>query len=401
MNFITAKYFLFQLVILFLTVTTVFLINQPLFAQNSVIKGTIKNGTTGKPAKVEKLALIGLETGMNILKEMKDVDAAFTLTGLMPSKTRPNLVQVEYIGVKYNTDVGIPSGNDTVAVEILVYEPTEELMDIFIKEAQYRFIMSGTILQIQKIFVLENDSETPRTYINENGTFKFYSPEESHGFDFITVSTGFVPVNQEAFETEEKGVFAIDYPIRPGMTQVGISYHVGYTNKMYAFSEKMLYDMNNFVVITSPADIMVTGGGLIPSGGTANSGFGIFSRDYLARGENLSFTLTGGTPAPSSGGNVISVPEMGSGYIILFIILIVAILGLSTIVSRNKAPVKENKKKGIPEKLIKRKEELITKIAALDDKYTENKIIESDYHRQRALLRNKLVEVYKKTERET
>ena len=88
MKFIAAKHFFSRLLILFLSGAAVFLINPPLFAQNSVIKGTIKNGTTGKPAKVEKLTLIGFDTGMDILKEINDIDADFALTDLMPSKTR-------------------------------------------------------------------------------------------------------------------------------------------------------------------------------------------------------------------------------------------------------------------------------------------------------------------------
>ena len=116
-------------------------------------------------------------------------------------------------------------------------------------------------------------------FVNNDGTFKFRIPESSHGVETLQVNTGLVPINLTPITTAEPGVFAINTPIRPGVTQVAFGYHVDYNNRFFGYSENLFYDMHNIILLTAPADMMIQGEGIANAGGDAHRGFSIFSKD--------------------------------------------------------------------------------------------------------------------------
>ncbi len=370
------------------------------YAQTSIINGTIKNGTTGGSAQVASLTLMGFETGMDIIDDLKNVEGSFTFDNIPSSTERPYLLQAEYKGILYNANVTIPPGKESVSVELVVYEQTGSQNDLSVTNAQYQISMSGTTLQILKTYNVSNESEIPGTYLNEEGTFLFAIPENSHGINYITVNTGLVPINQDPISTDRPDVFAINYPIKPGVTQVSVSYHVDYAQKVHFFSENVLYEMHNLMVITAPSNIELQSSQLVLTSADAHQDFSIYTSEHLSKGDQLSFSVAGGVPSPLSsvpaGQNAVPTSKIGMQTSVLLIVMILGLLGVGSALSRNKAPVREKKEKGLPKKISNRKNELISELAALDDTFADHRIQESDYHKKRSLLKNQLVELYKK-----
>ncbi len=371
-------------------------------AQTSTIQGTIRNGTTGGSSVVESLTLTGFETGMDIVDALSNVSDSFTFHNVSPSSGRPYLIQAEYKGILYTTNVTVPPGSETVSVEVVVYEQTDIPQDLVVTNAQYRFSMSEQTLQILKIYNVSNESDNPRTYVNGEGTFLFRVPQESHGINFLTVNTGLVPVNQEPVSTDNPGVFAVDYPIKPGLTQVSVSYHVEYGQKIHLYSEEVLYGIDDLVVVTTPSNMILTGDRFTPAEADAHQDFSIYKSEHISAGELLTFTLSGGAPSPlasvPAGQRAVQTSQIDLSGILMAVLLLLLILGAGSVISRNKTPVLEKKEKILPRKIANRKNELIIEIASLDDTFADHRIQESDYYKKRTQLKNQLMDLYKKIE---
>ncbi len=370
------------------------------YGQTSIINGTIKNGTTGGSAQVASLTLIGFESGMKIIDDLRNVESSFTFENVSSSVERQYLLQAEYKGVLYNANVTIPPGGESVSVEVVVYEQTGSQNDLNVTNAQYQISMSGTTLQVLKMYNVSNESENPGTYLNEKGTFLFVIPENSHGINYITVNTGLVPINQEPISTDRPDMFAINYPIKPGVTQVSVSYHVDYTQRVHFFSENILYEMHNLVVVTTPSNIELESSQLVMSGADAHQDFSAYTSKHLSKGDQFSFSIAGGVPSPLSsvpaGQRAVPTSKIGMKTSVLLTVVIFGLLVLGSALSRNKALVREKRKKNLPKKITNRKNELINDLAALDDTFADHRIQESEYHKKRSNLKNQLIELYKK-----
>lgn len=370
-------------------------------AQNSVITGTVKNGTTGNLENVESVSLLGLGAGMQVIGEISNVSGDFTFNDVKPSGDNPYLVQTVYKGVTYNTLVSVPNADETVNTEILVYETTDVLTNLVVQEVTYQFQMVDNNLNVFKNYVLMNETDSlnqtegPKTLVNNAGTFKFRVPENSHGIETLQVNAGLVPINQTPISTGDPGVFAINTPIKPGVTQVAFGYHVDYNNKFYGYSENLIYDMHNIILLTAPADMMITGEGIANAGGDAHRGFSIFTREHLNRGDDLSFTLIGGSPVVVP----IVTPKTTLSGKLMAILAIFVLLGLGVAMSRNKNPVKQDRSRGTPKKYLNRKNEYLDELAMLDDRFSENHISESDYQRKRAQVKHQLLDIYHKIQK--
>jgi hypothetical protein len=384
-----------------LLVVPVIMFSSDVFAQTGTIQGTIRNGSTGGSVEVESLTLIGFETGLDVVEVLSNVSNSFTFHNVSSSQ-RPYLIQADYQGVLYNANVAVPAGTETVSVEIVVYEQTDIPQELVITNAQYRFSMSETTLQIIKVYNILNESDNPRTYVNNEGTFFFRVSQESHGINTLAVNTGLVPINQEPVSTDRPDVFAVNYPIKPGNTQVTVSYHVEYGQKIHFYSEEILYDIDDFVVVTTPSSMIFTGDRFTPAGTDAHQDFSIYSSEHISAGELLTFTLSGGVPSPlasvPAGQRAVQTPKMGLPGILIAVILLMFILGAGSVLSRNKTPVIEKKKKTLLRTIANRKNVLINDIASLDDTFADHRIQESDYHKKRTQLKNKLMDLYKKFE---
>jgi len=362
------------------------------FGQNSIIKGTVRNGTTGAVVAADTVKLMSFNTGsMSFAGERIGV-SSFTFDKLAPSKMAPYLVQALYKGVKYNANVPLQSGDETVETEITVYEPTTDASVIQVEAAQFFFRNLDANLQVVKLYRVSNKSETPRTYVDAEGSFRFYVAPESNGIDFVTVKTGTVPLNQTPFETKDHGVFAIDYPLKPGMTEITISYSVGYENRRFAFSEKQLYNIPEVYTVIAPANMSIEGEGLEELEHDTQRDLRYYKAPGITSGDNVSYILSEGTSAQRVMWKSNQVAEDKWIYISALAIIFIA----AVLLSRNKIPFSRQRRKNVPKKLQQQKEELLKSLAGLDDDFALKRVAETEYRQKRGLLKSRLVELYKK-----
>jgi hypothetical protein len=194
----------------------------------AAIDGTVTNGTTGKPQPNVSIMLVKPgQGGMQTLGSTKsDQQGHFQFTHDQPGGG-PQLIQADYEGVNYNKM--LTPNMPTSGVDVRVYNATKS-------PAQARILQHMIVLEpgdaqtsVSETFILQNSST--ETYANPAlGGVRFYLPRSADGQVRVSVQgPGGMPLPRTAQKTDETDVMKVDYPIKPGETQVNLSYtlHVG------------------------------------------------------------------------------------------------------------------------------------------------------------------------------
>ena len=200
------------------------------------VDGTVVNGTTGQAQAGVIMTLIKpTQQGMQNLGTVKsDADGKFKFLNDAPGS--PQLLQTIYKGVIYNQM--IPPGTPSTGVSVRIFESTKSPDAAAIEQHMIVIEPSDTQMNISEAFILNNKGQT--TFANSTlGGVRFYLPPAVKP-DAVSVSVkapGGMPVTREAEKTDEPNVYKMDYPIKPGETEVDITYAMPLSD---TFSEKIV-----------------------------------------------------------------------------------------------------------------------------------------------------------------
>ena len=294
----------------------------PLAAAAQPVRVTIVNGTTQGPASADLVTLYRLGQGMEPVDQIESPEAQVTLEapdeGPPPGELaaaggiRPFLLQATYRGVNYNAPVRLTPGETTEAA-IVVYDPFDEWNEPEIGLSTWRALyrrMPGErdALRVDHIFVVQNRTEPPRTFIHDDETLRFRLPPEDLLLELPTVSstgeTG-MPVPQSSFAVGDEGDYAIRTAFKPGETEIVLSYAVAYEGERYEARVIAPRASPEVLLLASPLDVNLE----LPPG--ALPGWEILGPDQEARltaarkfsvaaGEPVGMIFSGGTPPPAA-----------------------------------------------------------------------------------------------------
>ncbi len=189
----------------------------------AAIDGTVVNKTSGKPQAGVSITLVKPgQGGMRTLgTTTSDATGHFAFAKDEPGGG-PQLLQANYAGVNYNKLLtpNIP----TAGLELAVYESvkTPNLVHV----AQHMLVLEPTSSQItvDETVILQNPSN--QTFKNdETGELRFYLPPAANGQVHISAQGAQgMPLPRPAEKTEQRNVFKVDFPIKPGETEFQIGY---------------------------------------------------------------------------------------------------------------------------------------------------------------------------------
>jgi hypothetical protein len=194
----------------------------------AAIDGTVTNGTTGKPQANVRIMLVKPgQGGMQTLGTTKsDQQGHFQFTHDEPGGG-PQLLQADFEGVNYNTL--LTPNMPTSGVDVRVYKATKSPANARILQHMIVLEPSDAQTSVSETFILQNSSN--ETYANPGlGGVRFYVPRSADGQVRVSVQgPGGMPLPRTAEKTDETDVMKVDYPIKPGETQINLSYilHVG------------------------------------------------------------------------------------------------------------------------------------------------------------------------------
>ncbi|HEX6789750.1 MAG TPA: hypothetical protein VF247_00440 [Candidatus Krumholzibacteria bacterium] len=215
------------------------------------IHGTVKNGTTGASADLKVTAIVPSQ-GMREVGAVDAKNGVFTLEN-MPNDAPMVMLRTDYAGVTYNTQVPVMGGGDqTVAVE--VFDVAKSWDGINVMVPHLAVTRRGNELYIEQMYEVTNETSPPKT----RGQFEMWLPADMDSIQDCYVIAGEVPVKRMPVPTDKKDIYAIEYPIRPGMTRVGISYSVPYGEGMYTMRARFPMPVAHMMVYAVDSTLQVT-----------------------------------------------------------------------------------------------------------------------------------------------
>jgi hypothetical protein len=205
------------------------------------LTGTVKNGSTGKPAGGDDVVLIKLGQGMEEAARTKtDASGRFRFD---LGEAGPHLIRAIHQGVTYHQMA--PPG--TNSADVTVYDVAKKVDGLSVTADVMRFQAQGNELQGIRLFVVDNTSAPPRTQMNDQN-FEFFLPEGAEIDDSMAMTQGGQPLKSGPVPQKEKNRYAFVFPLRPGETQFQVGFHLPYSGAL-SLDPKAVYGAQHFVVM--------------------------------------------------------------------------------------------------------------------------------------------------------
>lgn len=195
------------------------------------ITGTVTNGTTNKPSVGDEVTLLSLASGMEEVGKTKtDSQGHYKLN--VPDEGAQHLVRVLRQSVHYFKSA--PRGTSTA--DVTIYDAATQLAGVGADARVFHLQASGGSLQVDETFLINNQSQPPRTKIG-NQTFRVTLPDQAEiGEASLTGPSG-MPLTVQPVPSGAKNVYAYDFPIRPGQTHLDVFYKIPYSGSYeYSFT---------------------------------------------------------------------------------------------------------------------------------------------------------------------
>jgi hypothetical protein len=258
----------------------------------ATVHGTVRNGTTGKPAADIEVILIQLQGGMQpVLNSKTDAQGQFTFD--YPSiGAQPMLIRAVYKGINFHQP--LPPGRNDVQVD--VFDPSRDPKTISVNTHFVIFQPNGANLEVGEEYAIKNESQPAQAYFRVDGNFDFAIPDGASLKQIAAQGPSGMPVVQAPID-RGKNKYSVAYAFRPGENGVRFSYELPYANNTASVKLPTVYPGARLVVVAPPS-VLIAGDGL-QSGGQ-EQGMNIYSRDGLAPNSALTVAISGTAPPPGN-----------------------------------------------------------------------------------------------------
>ncbi len=348
-------------------------------SSRGVINGSVLNET------LENKGLEGLEVILQAYVEGEEPEVSHTKTdgtgffSFQNIKTDQNIfyhISTSYKDIEYIGRVMQFQGENTLSVDLSVYETTDRNDDISIKTHHIFLEINNDSIWINEALIVENRGD--RVYVGSEGlqsgkkeTLRVSLPKEASNLQFSQDVTPFLVRTAEGFvDTTE---------IRPGTRRILFSYTVGSADLNYKFIKNLHYKTDNIIVIFPENGVKVKSDQLEIKGSTMNSGKQFFhlSGTNFAKGSRIAIEL-------SPTGN----KEFFKWVIVGMLILLVGLGFALPFIKRKKLSQEEEMKTPYEEKtgLTEQRQSVLQAIARLDDHAESGGIDMNAYQTERAEL---------------
>ena len=276
----------------------VLILSFPVFTETFHPYGKIINKTTNTNAIVDSLKIITLEGGMNVLKEYKNISSPFSLEKLEVPDSIPILIQVNYKNVNYNKIIPPAPMFRQKEQEIIVFENTKDA-SVLRTRSLLQAIKEEEGFRIYKIYIIENVSNPPRSFVQTETPLEIYIPESALHLTGSLLQEGSRMAIPLQFTDGTKGK-NFQRPILPGKNELQISFFMNTQGSDLQLKDKVLFesDSNSRPIFIKPTDVETQFANAISSKEIKEElppGIRAFSVQY-PKDVPLEISLKGGTP---------------------------------------------------------------------------------------------------------
>ena len=263
-------------------------------AEAGTVRGTVVNGTTGKPAAGIELALIQLQGGMQEVAHSKSgAQGEFTFDNPAIGG-QPMLVRAVYQGVNFHH--ALPPGSTTAQVDI--YETSKDAKTINVPSHVVIFKPNGATMIVGEEYQIENKSQPPVAFYKTDGSFDFALPEKGQLRQVTAAGPAGVPVVQVPIN-KRNNHYSIAFAFRPGDNSVRYSYELPYPGNSATVKISTVYPGGRLLV-AAPPSVQVGGDGLALGG--QEQGMNIYGRDDVPAGTLIAVSVSGTAPPDANAG---------------------------------------------------------------------------------------------------
>jgi len=267
------------------------------------LQGRVLNGTTDRAVAQQKVELLTLGSGMNTNADaLSAADGSFRFV-LTENASSPHwLLRTIYQGANYNLSV-TPDQDLSQPVTLTIYETTQSLDGTQVTLPLMLAQASGNLLYVQQQYLLDNTSMPKKTLARPSGTFSFDTPARDllSELSVSVVGLAGIPLPQEPSPRAEGG-YSINYPMKPGVTEIRVSYKVNYPSNERDFKHRLFYPTGPAKVLILPSTLQVSGAGLKPDGSDSRTQAAVYRLIPSARNATVQFKVVGDAPVVSEEG---------------------------------------------------------------------------------------------------
>jgi hypothetical protein len=363
-----------------------------------IVEGRLVNASNpaNLPAKVP-LDVISLADGMSVVKSAaSDAAGKFRIEGLPADG--PLLIRANYGEAKYYGQAAFDAAGKA-QVEIQVYEVTTSLQGITLESCQTAFKLGTDGLNSLESYTFRNESKPPRTFMREDGNFRF---SKAPGITIppslsVTGPGSSMPVNQSPLESPDGQSYYSLFPLRPGATTFEVAQTLPYTAGSYVYRKKFYQDMPALGIGVIPRDMKISGGGLTLAREDAAQNMAFYSTGPIKAGTEVVWTLSGGTPVVETPQPEAQMPapaaetagvrpmptEIGRNAIAIGALLLIGLVTIlwyaqTRVIGSNPDPQDARN-----QELRGRRDHLLDYVVALDAKYEKRELGEREYLKMR------------------
>jgi hypothetical protein len=164
-------------------------------------------------------------------------------------------------------------GSPSEGIEIQVYDASSDRAAVSVVEQAIFLHPAGGSLAVLEQVIIHNQTSPPRAYVNTEGTYLFTLPQGAREGIRVTVNgPGGMPIGQDPRPREEMNQFSIDYPIRPGETQIRLEYSMDYTSPLL-FEKPIDVRAEQTHIVTTGPEVQIQGDGITSLDQDPSSGF--------------------------------------------------------------------------------------------------------------------------------
>jgi len=366
------------------------------------IEGRVVNGTTNRPAAGQTVQLLnpGKEGMRQVASTRTDANGHFAFAGLSIQPGAFYLVQALYEGVSYHQPI---RPNAAATVNLKIYDSTAVAPRLSISSARLLVRAKGNKAQVEELYGLRNTASPAVAYANPAGTFSFNLGSGASQPSVEVVGELNMPLPQDVRPGNTSGQYFIQYPLKPGLTVVIVSYQADYSSQAFRLSDSVPYPIVQLELDVVPSTLKVQSALFKPAGADADSGGEKLLAQNLGAGSAIEAGFSGAAvpdtaPDSSDEQTVKEIPNPMTrlGLPLLGCFLLVLLWAMGVRISKEWA-TRDAARSGHPaQKQLEGKiEKLINSIANLDELFEAGKIPEKRYWGERLDLKAKLIVLLK------
>jgi len=257
------------------------------------VAGTVLDLTNGAPLPSTQVALVQLTGTMpKVATTTTDIAGHYRFS---QTSGGPFMVQADWQGVSYFAKVTPGQSETNVQVYDAAHDPKLVNVDAEIMVLQ----PDAGQLAVVNEYRIENGLQPPRTLSGASGKagsaglFRFRVPAGATVDMVRVVAPGEMPLSRQAVPTAEHDIYAVDSPLRPGETQIQVSYRVPYAALKAALSETPVIAPAHFEVYV-PSPMSFSGSGFSQVG--EQDGYKVYGT--AAAAPSMQFQVSGDAPMP-------------------------------------------------------------------------------------------------------